>query len=799
MNDHARPRRSKWDTPSTMVPAPALAPAPALVPAAPMIPSQYPATAAQLLDGQVSSLEAASAAAARINAMLISKGKLKLPPGILPAEPDNKQKQVKLPVKEEKGKSEPLVAEVEINEVPIQCRNMLTKGSTQEEISRLTGAAVSTRGRYMSYADRATNNMGERPLYLCVQGPTRESVDRAVEHIKALIGGGIQNKGVATTGNRTRTRFSAATTGPATAVNTRPPGAPIFSRPPAPGLGAQMRAPGVGGDVRGPAGGVRGPGPNPMIPPPAIQLAIQAAQSSGHYLQDKVFIGLEHADPSFNMKEKIQGPGGSFLQHIRAETGANIYLRGRGSGFMEPTSGREAFENLYMYVTHPKADGLQAAKKLCENLVTTIQAEYVAHQSLLFQRSAPALAAAHMIAPPARPGQPVGQAIPQPPSQQLQQPGALGLYSQAQPTVPAVSTAFSQTLAAQQHAQAILGAQRPVVSTAVSGQPGIVYPHLIAQPQPGLPGQPGLALQARAPQPVPAPAPVPPPQRLPPPIPQVVVPAASQAQIYAAQVAVSQSHQSLAQAQAQAAVQAAQAQAQAQVHSQAQLAQAQAQLQLPVSVGIAVGQQVLQQPLGPPPQQQQQLQQQPQQSAKRRFREDLVPERPEHHPPPMTNLGVSPPGHSPLGIAGAMAGVQGSLLGLPGQPPEDRRLMPPPPNPHAMRDAARKRLLPPQGLDIHGGRIPSPEESRIKRGRLVSYDTSGDSDEDEDAAGRARTRFDAGPRFQPSPAGGYMAPPPRGLPPPSSHSTSTSTSSSFYKVERREPGPGGSPFWMARN
>uniref|UniRef100_A0A4W6C9R9 ATP-dependent RNA helicase PRP5/DDX46/KHDC4 KH domain-containing protein n=1 Tax=Lates calcarifer TaxID=8187 RepID=A0A4W6C9R9_LATCA len=106
-------------------------------------------------------VEMAAAMAAKINAMLMAKGKLLTPPPGLTF-----FTVISLMV----------VTEVDINDVPLNCRDLLTKGKTQEEIRQFSGAVVSTKGHYMTEAEKGKGG-GQRPLYLHVQGKTQEQVN----------------------------------------------------------------------------------------------------------------------------------------------------------------------------------------------------------------------------------------------------------------------------------------------------------------------------------------------------------------------------------------------------------------------------------------------------------------------------------------------------------------------------------------------------------------------------------------------------------------------------------------------
>lgn len=127
----------------------------------------------------------------------------------------------------------------------------------------------------------------------------------------------------------------------------------------------------------------------------------QSFSQQQHYVQDKVFIGMDDAPEAFHLLEQLSGPGGSYLTHIAEQTGAKVYLRGKGSGFLEPTSGREAFEALYLYISHPTHNGMMQAKKLCESLVSTVRKDLKQFTAPLNYRAvAPPQAAPPPTAPP---------------------------------------------------------------------------------------------------------------------------------------------------------------------------------------------------------------------------------------------------------------------------------------------------------------------------------------------------------------------------------------------------------------
>ena len=65
--------------------------------------------------------------------------------------------------------------------------------------------------------------------------------------------------------------------------------------------------------------------------------------------EEKIKVPIEPI-PGFNLRAQVVGQGGSYVKHIQQETKCRVQIKGRGSGFFEHDTDREADEQMYLHV-----------------------------------------------------------------------------------------------------------------------------------------------------------------------------------------------------------------------------------------------------------------------------------------------------------------------------------------------------------------------------------------------------------------------------------------------------------------
>ncbi|KAL9004865.1 MAG: hypothetical protein Q9188_002326 [Gyalolechia gomerana] len=211
------------------------------------------------------------------------------------------------------------IKDIEVND--LRNRYTLTKGSTQKMIKEETGAGkdahkfqdVTTRGEY--YPDKSMATAANPPLYLHITSTSKDGLEQAVVKIEELMKQELPNL-----------------------VDER-----RFRR----------REPEqVERDEFGRTKSFQRKWPEERIP-----------------------IDLEPI-PGFNLRAQVVGHGGAYVKHIQQETRCRVQIKGRNSGFMEQSTGRESDEPMYLHVAGPDPKEVQHARELCEDLLANVKEQY---------------------------------------------------------------------------------------------------------------------------------------------------------------------------------------------------------------------------------------------------------------------------------------------------------------------------------------------------------------------------------------------------------------------------------------
>ncbi|KAK0239272.1 hypothetical protein EDD85DRAFT_829632 [Armillaria nabsnona] len=101
--------------------------------------------------------------------------------------------------------------------------------------------------------------------------------------------------------------------------------------------------------------------------------------------EEKLPVGLESIR-NFHIRAKVVGPQGQFVKYIQQETGTRVQVKGIGSAFLEPDTGRESDEPLYIHITGPEEGQVARAKVLTEDLLLVVRAEHAKMASVVQQQ-----------------------------------------------------------------------------------------------------------------------------------------------------------------------------------------------------------------------------------------------------------------------------------------------------------------------------------------------------------------------------------------------------------------------------
>ena len=124
------------------------------------------------------------------------------------------------------------------------------------------------------------------------------------------------------------------------------------------------------------------------------------------------------------------------MKHISAETGCRIQVKGRGSGYVEQ-DGKEADADMFLHLTAAFPEQIDKGRKLCEDLVRTVRAEYDRFMEMK-KSYKPEMFAGGLFSggmPPVPPGMPGMPGMSMPPGPPMM-PGPPGMMPPAPPGIP---------------------------------------------------------------------------------------------------------------------------------------------------------------------------------------------------------------------------------------------------------------------------------------------------------------------------------------------------------------------------